>query len=319
MGDSTNGSSWLQRITRVFSDEPESREDLVSVLKESQTAGLIDGDAMYMIEGVLDVSEARVRDIMIPRPQIVVIDATLSLEEILAEMIGSSHSRYPVMLENNIVGILLAKDVLCAVVKNELNSKEDLQKIYREPIFIPESKRLNVLLREFKASRNHLALVVDEYAELAGLVTIEDVLEQIVGEIEDEHDVEEVDSIQKRAGGAFSVQAITALEDFNQFFEVNIETELSETIGGYLAAQLGHVPVVDETIELDGLFFRVLKANERRAEVFEVKALQKELDFEADSKSNLTDAAAEVAEQDAGSDTTSETEADKKGSAVQTA
>ena len=280
MGDSTNGSSWIERLTRIFSDEPESREELVSVIKESQSAGLIDGDAMHMIEGVLDVSEARVRDIMIPRPQIEVIDATLPLEDILQQMIESSHSRYPVMLENNIVGILLAKDVLCGVVKNELNTKEDLEKIYREPTFIPESKRLNVLLREFKSSRNHLALVVDEYAELAGLVTIEDVLEQIVGDIEDEHDVEEVDSIQKRAGGAFSVQSITTIEEFNAFFDVNIETENIETIGGYLSAELGHVPTVDETIELNGLYFKVLKANERRAESFEVKPLQQELELD---------------------------------------
>lgn len=272
MSDSTNGSSWLERLGKVFSDEPESREDLVSLLKDSQSSGLIDGDAMYMIEGVLDVSEARVRDIMIPRPQIEIIDASMTLEAILEQMLESSHSRYPVMLDNNIVGILLAKDVLRAVVKGELNSKEDLQKIYREPTFIPESKRLNVLLREFKSSRNHLALVVDEYAELAGLVTIEDVLEQIVGDIEDEHDVEESSSIQKRAGGAFSVQAITPLEEFNEFFEVNIETENTETIGGFLAAQLGHVPIVDETLEVDGLRFKVLKANERRADLFEVKS-----------------------------------------------
>jgi len=273
MSDSTNGSSWLERLGKVFSDEPESREDLVSLLKDSQSSGLIDGDAMYMIEGVLEVSEARVRDIMIPRPQIEIIDANQTLEAILEEMLESSHSRYPVMLDNNIVGILLAKDVLRAVVKGELNSKEDLQKIYREPTFIPESKRLNVLLREFKSSRNHLALVVDEYAELAGLVTIEDVLEQIVGDIEDEHDVEESSNIQKRAGSAFSVQAITPLEEFNEFFNVNIETDNTETVGGFLAAQLGHVPMVDETLEVDGLLFKVLKANERRVELFEVKSM----------------------------------------------
>ena len=280
MSDSTNGSSWLERLGKVFSDEPESREDLVSVLKDSQSAGLIDGDAMYMIEGVLDVSEARVRDIMIPRPQIEVIDASMSLEEILDVMTESFHSRYPVMSENNIVGILLAKDVLRAVVKGELNSKEDLEKIYRQPTFIPESKRLNVLLREFKSSRNHLALVVDEYAELAGLVTIEDVLEQIVGDIEDEHDVEETSNIQKRTGTSFAVQAITPIEEFNQFFEVNIEIENTETIGGYLGAQLGHVPVVEETLEAEGLLFKVLKANERRAELFEVKPIQAEQKIE---------------------------------------
>ncbi len=278
MSDSTNGSSWLDRLGKVFSDEPESREELISVLKESRAAGVIDGDAMLMIEGVLEVSEARVRDVMIPRPQIEVIDASQSLESILEVIVDSSHSRYPVMDENQIVGILLAKDVLRAVIKGELQDKKDLENIYREPTFIPESKRLNVLLREFKSSRNHLALVVDEYAELAGLVTIEDVLEQIVGDIEDEHDVEESSNIQKRAGGAFSVQSITPIEEFNEFFGVEVEAENSETIGGFLGAQLGHVPMVDETLEANKLFFKVLKANERRAELFEVKRLESGLE-----------------------------------------
>ena len=274
MSDSTNDASWLDRLGKVFSDELGSREDLVSILKESQSSGLIDDDAMYMIEGVLDVSEARVRDVMIPRPQIEVIDANLSLEKILESMIETSHSRYPVMLENNIVGILLAKDVLRAVVQGELNNKDELAKLYRKPTFIPESKRLNVLLREFKSSRNHLALVVDEYAELAGLVTIEDVLEQIVGDIEDEHDVEETSSIQRRVAGVYSVQSITPIEEFNRFFDVTIETENTETIGGFLSAELGHVPVVDEVHQVDGLVFKVLKANERRADLFEVKNLE---------------------------------------------
>jgi len=271
MSDSSSGSSWLERLGKVFSDEPESREELVAVLQEAQTQGVLDADAMLMIEGVLDVSEARVRDIMIPRPQIELIDATEPLESILETMLESSHSRYPVMLDKDIVGILLAKDVLRSVVKGELKTKEDLQKIYRKAIFVPESKRLNVLLREFKSSRNHLALVVDEYAELAGLVTIEDVLEQIVGDIEDEHDIEEDECIQKRAGGAFSVQSITPLEEFNQFFNVSIETDNTETIGGFLGAELGHVPVMGETIEVKGLMFKVLKATERKAELFEVK------------------------------------------------
>lgn len=274
MSDSSSGSSWLERLGKVFSDEPESREELVTVLKEAQSQGVIDADALLMIEGVLDVSESRVRDIMIPRLQIEIIDATETLESILETMLESSHSRYPVMQGKEIVGILLAKDVLRAVVKGELNSKEDLQKIYRDPIFIPESKRLNVLLREIKASRNHLALVVDEYAELAGLVTIEDVLEQIVGDIEDEHDIEEDANIQKRAGEAFSVQALTTLEEFNDFFKVEIETEHTETLGGFVGTELGHVPVVGEILETHGLCFRVLKATERRAEVFEVKPIE---------------------------------------------
>ena len=274
MSDSSSGSSWLERLGKVFSDEPESREELVTVLQDAQSQGLIDADALLMIEGVLDVSEARVRDVMIPRLQIEIIDASEPLESILETMLESSHSRYPVMQDKEIVGILLAKDVLRAVVKGELKTKEDLQKIYRDAIFIPESKRLNVLLREFKSSRNHLALVVDEYAELAGLVTIEDVLEQIVGDIEDEHDVEEDENIQKRAGGAFSVQALTTIEEFNEFFQVDIDSENTETIGGFVGVELGHVPIAGETLETHGLCIRVLKATDRRAEVFEVKPIE---------------------------------------------
>jgi len=272
MSDSSNGSSWLDRLGKVFSDEPESREQLLEVIKEAQTQGVIDSDVQMMIEGVLNVSEARARDIMIPRMQIEVVDVEDSLETIISKMLVSSHSRYPVESENGeIVGVLLAKDVFRAVVKGELTSKEELTKIYRSATFVPESKRLNMLLHEFKASRNHLALVVDEYGELAGLVTIEDVLEQIVGEIEDEHDEIESDLIQKHVNGAFNVDAITDIADFNAFFEVEIPDENSETIGGVLALELGHVPVEGEELELHGLHFTVVKATERRAEIFQVK------------------------------------------------
>ena len=274
MSDSTSGSSWLERLGKVFSDEPESREELIDILAEAQAQGLIDSDALVMIQGVLEVSELRVRDIMIPRLQIELIDASEPLEAILETMLESSHSRYPVMSDKKIIGILLAKDVFRAVVKGELKTKEDLKAIYREPTFVPESKRLNVLLRDFKASRNHLALVVDEYAELAGLVTIEDVLEQIVGNIEDEHDVEEQENIQKRAGNSYSVQSFTPIEAFNAFFKVSFDTENSETLGGFLAAEFGHVPLFDEVLEFNGLTFKVLKGNERRAELFEVKLVE---------------------------------------------
>ena len=272
MSDTSNGSSWLERLGKVFSDEPESREQLLEVIKEAHSQGVIDSDVQLMIEGVLNVSEARARDIMIPRMQIEVVDVEDSLETIISKMLTSSHSRYPVEAENGkIMGVLLAKDVFRTVVKGELNSKEDLAKIYREATFVPESKRLNMLLHEFKASRNHLALVVDEYGELAGLVTIEDVLEQIVGEIEDEHDEIESDLIQAHSDGVFNVDAITDITDFNAFFNVEIPADNSETIGGFLALELGHVPVEDEELELHGLHFTVIKATERRAEMFQVK------------------------------------------------
>ncbi|MEA3405249.1 MAG: transporter associated domain-containing protein [Pseudomonadota bacterium] len=276
MSDSSNGSSWLERLGKVFSDEPESREELLEVIKDAQSQGIIDSDVQLMIEGVLNVSEARVRDIMIPKMQIEVVDASETLEAIINKMLVSSHSRYPVIdgSNGNIVGVLLAKDVFRAVVKGELNSKDDLAKIYREATFVPESKRLNMLLHEFKSSRRHMAIVMDEYAELAGLVTIEDVLEQIVGDIADEHDEVESDLIQKHISGAYNVDAITDLEDFNKFFNVEAPLENSETIGGVLAFELGHVPVEDEEIELFGLHFKVLKATERRAELFQVKPIE---------------------------------------------
>ena len=275
MSDSSNGSSWLERLGKLFSDEPESRENLVKVLADAQEQGLIDSDALVMIQGVLGVSEARVRDIMVPRLQMALIDAGEPLEVILETMLATSHSRYPVILDKEIVGILLAKDVFRAVVKGELKTKEDLATIYRKPIFVPESKRLNVLLRDFKSSRNHLALVVDEYAELAGLVTIEDVLEQIVGDIEDEHDEEEREHIQARTGYTYSMQAFTPIEKFNDFFKVTIEADSSETMGGFLASQFGHVPQQGESLELAGFYFKVLKGNERCAELFEVKVVDK--------------------------------------------
>ena len=282
MGESSRGASWVERMVKMFSDEPESRENLVKILADAQSQGLIDADALVMIKGVLEVSESRVRDIMIPRLQMALIDANEPLDSILETMLESSHSRYPVICDKEIIGILLAKDVFRAVVKGELKTKEDLAKIYRKPIFVPESKRLNVLLRDFKASRNHLALVVDEYAELAGLVTIEDVLEQIVGNIEDEHDAEEEAFIQKRTAHTFSMQALTPIEMFNDFFKVNIEANGCETMGGCLASLFGHVPQPGESIELQGINFKVLKGNERRVEQFEVKLVDKAVQAQVD-------------------------------------
>lgn len=275
--DSSSSSSWLERFTRMFSDEPEDREDLLEILKEAQKQGLIDSDALLMIQGVLDVSETRVRDIMVPRPQVDVIDESWSLEAILKEIAESAHSRYPVVSESKdeIVGVLLAKDVLRLMVKGQLNDKDDLRSIYREPVFIPESKRLNVLLREFKTSHNHLALVVDEYAGLAGLVTIEDVLEQIVGEIEDEHDEDEELYIKAQVGDSFAVKAITPLSDFCEEFGVEFENESNiETLGGLIASSMGHVPQKGEEIIMEGLLFRVLKSDSRRVHLFQVKRVE---------------------------------------------
>jgi magnesium and cobalt transporter len=282
--DSSNGSTWLERITRLFSGEPEDRDDLLEMLNEAKKQGLLDTDALYMIQGVLGVSETRVRDIMVPRPQVDVINESETLEMILKEIAESAHSRYPVVSESKdeIVGILLAKDVLRLMVEGKLNSIEDLRALYRPPVFIPESKRVNVLLREFKSSHNHMALVVDEYAALAGLVTIEDVLEQIVGDIEDEHDEEEVEYIKPQNGDSFKVQAITPLSAFFEEFGVDLSEENesnSETLGGLVSSVLGHVPQKGEELEMQGLLLRVIKADNRRVHLFLVKRLTKDTDL----------------------------------------
>lgn len=278
-GDSTSGSSWFERLTRLFSDEPENRDDLLDILQEAEQQGLIDTDALLMIEGVLGVSEMRVRDIMVPRTQVNVIDESLPLEDILQEIVESAHSRYPVISESKdeILGVLLAKDVLRLMVQGKLNSKDDLRSLYRTPVFVPESKRVNVLLREFKSSHNHLALVVDEFAALAGLVTIEDVLEQIVGEIEDEHDENDEENIKERNSGIFSVRAITTLDEFNEYFGCSLECGADiDTLGGMVASQMGRVPQKGEEIIIDGFLFRVARADTRRVMFFVVKKLEEE-------------------------------------------
>ena len=276
MSDSSNGPSWISRLSKVFSDEPEGREEILEKLQNAQEQGVIDSDALLMIQGVLEVSEARVRDIMLPRLQIVLIDLSKELDAILEEMLESSHSRYPVMDEGEIVGVLLAKDLFRSLVKGEMKTKEDLRAICREPNFVPESKRLNVLLREFKEGRNHLALVIDEYDELAGLITIEDVLEQIVGNIEDEHDDHD-ENIKKRAGEIYAVKAITPLDQFNDFFKTQIDDGNSESLGGYVANSLGHVPIVGEEVEAENWMIKVLQATDRRADLFQVSPIQADM------------------------------------------
>jgi len=274
MSDSTKGSSWISKLSKLFSDEPATRQDILELLKESTEYDLIDSDAYKMIEGVLQVSETRVREIMVPRSQMDFITETDSLEEILENVLESPHSRYPVLSEENmVVGVLLAKDVLRAVLKKELTEKSHLVALYRDVLIAPESKRLNILLTEFKSTRNHLAVVVDEYGETAGLATIEDVLEQIVGEIEDEHDIAE-ENIQKHITGGHSVDAFTMLDEFNVFFDTKLDDEQLETIGGLITKRLGHIPVEGETLVLDDLCFEVLKADGRRVESFLVKASQ---------------------------------------------
>jgi magnesium and cobalt transporter len=266
---------WLRKIKQCLGSYPNNRQELLTILESAQKRQVIDSDALEMIEGVLAVSHSRARDVMIPRAQMVLLDESQSLETMLETMLETAHSRYPVLNEarDTVVGVLLAKDVLRAVVKQELNSEEELKTIYRQPMFVPESKRLNILLRDFKASRNHMALVVDEYGELAGLVTIEDVLEQIVGEIEDEHD-EENAFIHRSHKGGYIVQATIPIEVFNEFFHTHLQSDKIETLGGIVAQALGHIPQENEELTLEGLRICVLKADMRRAEQFWVQKME---------------------------------------------
>ncbi len=262
--------SWLERLGQLLLREPQDREQLLTLLREAQRRDLLDADALAMIEGVLQVSEMQVRDIMVPRAHMVVVERDRPPEEWVRTITASGHSRFPVIGEDrdDVVGIVLAKDLLryCG----EGFAGFDVRDVMRPPVFIPESKRLNVLLKEFRASRNHMAIVVDEYGGVAGLVTIEDVLEQIVGEIDDEHDVTEGGLIRKRTETQYTVKALTPIEDFNAYFGTAFSDEDFDTIGGLVVHAMGHLPRRGESITLEGLRFTVLRADNRRVHLLRV-------------------------------------------------
>jgi magnesium and cobalt transporter len=272
-----NGSSqrsWIDRLSHALLGEPRDREQLVHVLREAQTRGLFDADALSMIEGVLQVADMQVRDIMIPRSQMVVVSRDASPEQLIPVAIESGHSRFPVVGESRdeVVGVLLAKDLLRYSSKNE-GEHFSIREILRPAVFVPESKRLNVLLKEFRASRNHIAVVVDEYGGVAGMVTIEDVLEQIVGEIEDEHDIDEETFIRKFSDISYAVKALTPIEDFNEYFGTGFRDEEFDTIGGLVTAQLGRLPKRGETVVLDNMSFQIIRADNRRLHLMKLTLL----------------------------------------------
>lgn len=263
--------SWLDRLSNVLMGEPRDREGLRDLLRESQRRNLIDADALVMIEGVLQVSEMQVRDIMVPRSQMVVVEWDVPLEEFLPAITASGHSRFPVIGDSRdeVVGILLAKDLLSYYV-NGGKSSFNLREVLRPAVFIPESKRLNMLLKEFRASRNHMAIVVDEYGGVAGLVTIEDVLEQIVGEITDEHDIEEGEFIKKHSDAIYIVKALTPVDEFNEYFDTDFSDEEFDTIGGLVMQRLGHLPKRGEVVDLDKFHIRILRADSRRIHLLQL-------------------------------------------------
>ncbi|MDR2364884.1 MAG: CBS domain-containing protein [Zoogloeaceae bacterium] len=253
----------FERISTLLLREPEDREQVLLLLHSAFEKNLMDADALSIIEGALAASETRVTDVLIPRAQMDVIDIHAPLDEILSTVLATAHSRFPVVDgdRDNVQGILLAKDMLRMQVEPEFNLRDWL----RPAVFIPESKRLNVLLREFRVSRNHMAIVVDEYGGVAGLVTIEDVLEQIVGDIEDEYDFDEAhDNIRQDAAGRYRVKAQTEIGDFNAVFGTCFSDEDCDTIGGLILRHLGRVPKRNELVSMDNLRFLVLRADSRR-------------------------------------------------------
>lgn len=273
--------SLLERLADFLTPQPtsptERRQELIETLREAQTDGLIDEDALSMIEGVFQVGQLCARDILVPRAQIDWIDINLPLSEIIQNVIEAAHSRFPVFEGNrdNVIGTLLAKDLLRHSSEKDFQVRDWL----RPAVFIPESKRLSVLLRDFKDNRNHLAMVVDEYSSIAGIITIEDVLEQIVGDIEDEHDVDdEADNIISLDNGDIRVKGITELEQLNEMLGTQFDLEGIDTVAGLVIQHLGRVPKIGERIEIDGIEFEIQRADPRQIHILLARQLPKQLD-----------------------------------------
>ena len=265
---SSNGSSsWFNQLRKLISRAPKDRQGLIEILRESEERNLLDPDVLIMIEGALHVSDLRVSDIMVPKVQMVVVQEDAGLEAIIETVVKSGHSRFPVIGDdtNDVMGILLAKDLLMYVTDSDKRDF-DIKDVMRPAVFIPESKRLNVLLRDFRAKRNHMAIVVDEYG-VAGLVTIEDVLEEIVGDIEDETDIDEEANIYSHGKNRYTVNAITPIDEFNEYFNTQLSTEEYDTIGGLVIDAFGHLPKRGETLDLQDFNIKVLKADQRRIQL----------------------------------------------------
>ncbi|MDT8281871.1 MAG: transporter associated domain-containing protein [Gammaproteobacteria bacterium] len=288
MNKNDKKESWLETLkNRFFLKKTDDRAQLLDHLREAQRKGVIDLNALTMIEGVFQVSEMQVRDIMVPRSHLVVIQEDMGIEDMLAIVANSGHSRFPVVDESldEVVGILLAKDL---THYNDENSRKnfEMKDILRSAVFVPESKRLNVLLKDFRESRNHMAMVIDEYGGVAGVVTIEDVLEQIVGEIDDEHDDADVTNIRRSGFQRYSVRGLTPLEEFNQYFDSKLSHNKFETVAGLVAFQLGHFPERGEEVVIDNFLFKVVSANSRRINNLQVTLLSEDGESVGDAVSS---------------------------------
>jgi len=273
-GNEAGDKTLLEKLGQLFSSEPRSRSDLEDVLAVAAENEVIDEDARSIIEGAMQVSDMQARDIMIPRAQMVVIKAESTLEEILPQIIRAAHSRYPVIGEHpdDILGILLAKDLLPEILNKE-HSEFRVENLLRPTVVVPESKRLNVLLREFRENRNHMAIVIDEYGGVAGLVTIEDVLEEIVGEIEDETDAETDRFIRKISDDDFFVKALTPIDEFNDYFHTHFSDEEFDTIGGLVIQAFGHMPTRNEVATIENFEFKVINADQRKIHSLRMRPL----------------------------------------------
>jgi len=268
--NSATGKGWLEALKGLVSPVPQTQKQLKQLLKKLHNQQLLGSEELFMIEGALQVSGMQVRDIMVPRGQMIVLQHSDGFDQIIKKITDSGHSRFPVIDDDrdDIVGILLAKDLLG--LTSGQTQKFEFNDFIRPASFIPESKRLNVLLREFRLNHRHMAMIVDEYGGVSGLVTIEDVLEQIVGQIDDEHDDEEEIDINQHGNSRFSVRALTPLVSFNEYFNTEFDSENIETIGGYLLGEFGHLPMRDEKVTLQDLTFRVLSADSRRVYLYQV-------------------------------------------------
>lgn len=263
--------TWLEKIGQALAGEPRDRNELVEILRDATERQLLDTNSLGMIEGVLEVPELRVGDIMIPRSQMIVIEQDMKLENILPIVISTVHSRFPVIGDNKdeVLGILLAKDLL-SYAFGEQPKPFDIREVLRAAVFVPESKRLDVLLQEFRKNRNHMAVVVDEYGGVTGVITIEDVLEQIVGDIADEYDTEEDQFIKKYNENSFAVKALTPIEEFNEYFDIQLDENEVDTIGGLVLREFGHLPKRGESILIADYLFKVIRADNRRIHLLQV-------------------------------------------------
>lgn len=267
--------SWIDKIAQVFSDEPTDTKSLLELLRNAEQDQVLDADALGIIEGALQVSSMQVRDIMIPRSQLVTVSSKLSIGEIIDLITKASHSRFPVIGDNvdNVMGILLAKDLLpLSLNKNKNIEKFSIKDIVRPATFVPESKRLNVLLREFRERRQHMAIVIDEYGSVCGAVTIEDVLEQIVGDIEDEYDIDDDSHIKEFDEENHIVKALTPVDEFNEYFKTSFSDQEFTTIGGLVLQQFSHIPERGESIQIGPFLFTILNADSRQIKLIKVSA-----------------------------------------------